>query len=112
MKPSEKIKQSKLIATVENIGSKNFWRADKILCGDSTKPNEIEQILVVFFQQTRTTTDNERSEIFKVILQDTMEVHEYENLELIEHFEKVENETRKNELTKYCVKNKTNTMKI
>ena len=37
MKRSEKIKQSKLIASDQNKGSKSFWRAVKSLCGDSKK---------------------------------------------------------------------------
>ena len=109
MKQSERIKQSKLIASAQNKWSKSFWRAVKALCGDSKKPNETEQSVKVSYKQLREKTDIEKCKIFKILLQDTMKDHIYENLELNEPFEKVENETKlflqyKNtELNNYCI---------
>ena len=94
LKRSEKIKQSKLIAGAQNKGSKSFWRAVKALCGDSRKPNETEQIAEVSYKQLRAKTDIQKCETFKILLQDTMKDHTYENLELNEYFEKVEKETK------------------
>ena len=45
MKRSEKIKQSKLIASAQNKGSKSFWRAVKALCGDSKNQVELNEVL-------------------------------------------------------------------
>ena len=109
MKWSEKIKRSKLIASAQNKGSKSFWRAVKALCGDSEKPNETEQCVEVSYKQIRAKTDIEKCKIFKTLLQDTMKDHIYKNLDLNEHFEKVENETKtfvqyKNiEPNNYCI---------
>ena len=50
MKRSEKIRQSKLIASAQNKGSKSFWRAVKALCGDSKKPNETAQSVEVSYK--------------------------------------------------------------
>ena len=94
MKRLEKIKQSKLIVSAQNKGSKSFWRAVKALCGDSKKPNETEQSVQVSYKQLRAKTDIEKCKIFKTLLQDAMKDHTYENLELNEHLEKVENETK------------------
>ena len=94
LKRSEKIKQSKLVASAQNKGSKSFWRAGKALCGDSKKPSETEQSVEVSYKQLRAKTDIEKCQVFKTILQDTMKDHTYKNLELKEHFEKVENETK------------------
>ena len=104
-----KIKQSKLIASANNKGSNSFWRAFKALCGDSKKPNETEQSVEVSYKQLRAKTDIEKCEIFKTLLQDTMKDHIYENLELNENFEKVENETKMSlqyeniEPNNYCI---------
>ena len=109
MKQSEKIKQSKLIASAQNKGSKSFWRAVKALCGDSKNPNETEQDVEVSYKQLRAKTDIEKCEIFKTLLHDSMKDHTYEILELDEHFEKVENETKmflkyeNTEPNKYCI---------
>ena len=106
---SEKRKQSKLIASAQNKGSKSFWRAVKALCADSKKPSETEQSVEVSYKQLRGKTDIEKCEIFKTLLQDTMKDHTYKNLELNEHFEKVENKTKmflqyKNtEPNNYCI---------
>ena len=58
------------------------------------KPKETEQSVEVSYEQLRAKTDIEKCEIFKILLPDTMKDHIYENFELNEHFEKVENETR------------------
>ena len=97
-----------MIASAQNKGSKSFWRAVKALFGDSKKPNETEQSVEVSYKQLRANTDIEKSEIFKTLLQDTMKDHTYENLELNENFEKVENETKmflkyENEPNNYCI---------
>ena len=68
MKRSEKIKQSELIANAQIKGSKNFWRAVKALCGDSTRPNETEQSAEVSYKQLRATTDIEKIEVYKTLL--------------------------------------------
>ena len=94
MKQWQKIKQSKLIASAQNKGSKSFWRAIKALYGDSKKPSETEQSVEVSYKQLLAKTDIEKCEIFKTLLQDTIKDHTYKNLELNEHFEKVENETK------------------
>ena len=57
------------------------------------KPNETEKSVEVSYKQLRAKTDNEKCEIFKTLLQDTMKDHTYEKLELNEQLEKVENET-------------------
>ena len=67
MKRSEKIKQSKLIASSQNKGRKSFWRAVKALCCDSTKPNKNKQRVEVSYKQLRATTDIENCEIFKTL---------------------------------------------
>ena len=82
-----------MIGSAQNRGSKSFWRAFKALCSDSKKPNETEQCVEVSYKQIRANTDIEKCEIFKT-LQDTMKDHIYENSDLNEHFEKVENETK------------------
>ena len=69
------------------------------------KPNESEQSFEVSYKQLRAKTDIEKCEIFKTLLQDTMKDHTYENLELNEHFEKVENETKNvSQIRKYWTK--------
>ena len=83
-----------MIASAQNKRSKSFWRAVKALCGASKKPNETEQSVEVSYKQIRAKTDIEKCEIFKTLLQATMKDHIYENLDLNEHFEKVENETK------------------
>ena len=109
MKRSEKIKQSKLIASAQNKGSKSFWRAVKALCGDSTKTNETQQRVEVSYKQLRAKTDIEKCKIFKTLLQDTMKDHTYENLELNEYFERVKNHTKmflknkNSEINYYCI---------
>ena len=73
------------------------------------KPNETEQSVEVLYKQLRAKTDIEKCEIFKTLLQDTMKDHTYDNLELNEHFEKVENETKmflkfeNTEPNNYCI---------
>ena len=109
MKRSEKIKQSKLIAIANNKGSSSFWRAVEALCGDSKKRNETEQSVEVSYKQLRAKTYIANCKIFKTLQQDTMKDHIYKNLELNEHFEKVENGTKmslryKNiEPNNYCI---------
>ena len=109
MKWSEKIKQSKMIASANKKGSKSFWKAIKILCGDSEKQKEKEQSVEISYKQIRAKTDTKKCEIFKTLLQDTMKDHIYQKLDLNEHFENVENETKtflqyKNiEPNNYCI---------
>ena len=73
------------------------------------KPNETEQSVEVSYKQLRAKTDIEKCEMFKTLLQDTMKDHIYENLELNEHFEKVETETKiflqyeNTEPNNYCI---------
>ena len=55
---------------------------------------KLKMSVEVSYKQLRAKTDIEKSEIFKTLLQDTMKDHINENLELNEHFEKVENETK------------------
>ena len=57
MKQSEKIKQSKLIASAQNKGNVSFWRASKARGGDTKKPNETEKSVEVSYKQLRATTD-------------------------------------------------------
>ena len=45
MKRSEKIKQSKLIASAQNKGSKSFWGEVKALCGDSKNQMKLNKVL-------------------------------------------------------------------
>ena len=94
MKRSEKIKQSKLIASAQNKGSKSFWRAVKAFCINSKKPMKLNKVLKSHINKSEQKKDIEKSEILKTPLQDTMKDHIHENLELNEHFEKVENETK------------------
>ena len=106
MKRLEKIKQSKLIASAQNKGSKSLWRAVEALCGDSKNQMKLNK---VSYKQLRAKTDFEKCEIFKSLLHVTMKDHISENLELNEHFKKVENETKmflqyKNtEPNNYCI---------
>ena len=98
-----------MIASAQNKESKSFWRAVKALCGNSKKPNETEQSVEVSYKEHRAKSDIDKCKIYKSLLQDTMKDHTYENLELNEHFEKVENETKmflqyKNtEPNNYCI---------
>ena len=45
IKRSEKIKQSKLIASAQNKGSKSIWRAVKALCGESKNQMKLNKVL-------------------------------------------------------------------
>ena len=98
-----------MIASAQNKGSKSFWRAVKALCGDSEKPNKTEQSIEISYKQLSATTDIEKCEILKTLLQDTIKGCNYESLKLNENFEKVENETKlflqyeNIERTNYCV---------
>ena len=55
---------------------------------------ELKKSVEISYKRLRATTDIEKCEKFKILLQDTMKVHEYESLELNEHFEKVGKETK------------------
>ena len=83
-----------MIASAQNKGSKSFWRAVKSLCGDLKKPNETEQSVEVSYKQLKAKTDIEKCEIFKTLLQVSMKDPTYENLELNEYVENVENKTK------------------
>ena len=64
---SEKIKQSKLIASAQNKGSKSFWREVNALCGDSKKSSETKQSVEVSYknsEQKQTLRNAKSSKLF------------------------------------------------
>ena len=95
MKRSEKIKQSKLIASAQIRGAKAFGEQLKLYVVIQKNQMKLKKVLKSHINNSerKQTLRNAKSSK-QDLLQDTMKDHIYENLELNEHLEKVKNETK------------------
>ena len=75
-------------------GSKRFWRAIKELTNDHESKQKTGDYPNLNYKESQAVTDQEKSELFKQLLKDTMKDHTPISSGIAEHCEKIENQTK------------------
>ena len=91
-KRSNEGQKRKLIEAVKQSGNKGFWKAIKTIT--SVKQQSSGSHLQITFEDKIAVTDNEKCEMFKSLLSETMKKHQYENEDLQRHFFDTEQKTK------------------
>ena len=75
-------------------GRKGFWRAIKELTKDHESKQKTGDYPNFNYKESQTVTDQEKSELFKQLLKDTMKDHTPVSSGIAEHCEKIGNQTK------------------
>ena len=75
-------------------GSKGFWRAIKELTNDHESKQKTGDYPNLNYKESQAVTDQEKSELFKQLLKDTMKDHTPVSSGIAKHCEKIENQTK------------------
>ena len=91
MRQSEDRKTAKVLESVSDKCSKGFWEAIKKLTNKHEPKQKTAKYPKLFY---KAVTEEEKSEIFKHLLKDTMRNHEAESSIISEPCDNIENETK------------------
>ena len=91
-KRSNERQNRKLIETAKQAGNKGFWKAIKTITSDKQQPSGSH--LQITFKNKISVTHLEKCEMFKNLLSETIEEHQYDNEDLQKHFLETEQKTK------------------
>ena len=94
IRQSEERKRAKILERASDNGSKGFWRAIKELTNDHESKQKTGDYPNLNHKESQAVTDQEKSELFKQLLKDTMKDHTTVSSGIAEHCEKIENQTK------------------
>ena len=94
IRQSEERKRAKILERASDKGSKCFWRAIKELTNDDESKQKTGDYPNLNYKESQAVTDQEKSELFKQLLKDTMKDHTPVSSGIAEHCGKTENQTK------------------
>ena len=94
IRQSEERKRAKILERASDKGSKGFWRAIKELTNDHESKLKNGDYPNLNYKESQAVRDQEKSELFKQLLKDTMKDHTPVSSGIAEHCEKIENQTK------------------